>query len=286
MKLQLLFPGDDGVLLYPPHPTPAPYHGQGLTRLFNYTYTAIFNATSNPVTQVRLIFTVPRTLINFLIVSGTPWSRPRRVQSLPRPPRKNHTWEADIVEGLPPVQGLNAYLSLLEPFSGFRLAFPCKKTVTAKKIVSIFETHIIQVFGVPELISTDGGPNLVRAQEFQKFLKLYNIEGRVSAPYSPKSHGRIEVSNKSISTLCKILSDQYSLPWVRVLNLTILALNNRPYAHLASLSPFEVMFGFQHGNLKERITFVETLMDVSDQKLLFSRLQEARKASLALVLQL
>ena len=46
--------GTDGVLLYPSHSTPAAYHGQPLTRPFNFAYTGIFNVTGFPVTQTPL----------------------------------------------------------------------------------------------------------------------------------------------------------------------------------------------------------------------------------------
>ena len=46
--------GDDGVLIYPSHSTPAPYHGQPIVKTFNFAYTAIFNILGNPVTQVPL----------------------------------------------------------------------------------------------------------------------------------------------------------------------------------------------------------------------------------------
>lgn len=45
---------DDGVLLYPSHPNPAPYHNHPILTPFNFTYTAIFNALALPVTQVPL----------------------------------------------------------------------------------------------------------------------------------------------------------------------------------------------------------------------------------------
>ena len=54
---QYLFKGDNGVLIYPSHPTPAPYHGLPLLRPFNAGYTAIFNVLGNPVTQVNIINT-------------------------------------------------------------------------------------------------------------------------------------------------------------------------------------------------------------------------------------
>ena len=46
--------GDNGVLIYPSHSTPAPYHGQPIVKTFNFAYTAIFNILGNPVTQVPL----------------------------------------------------------------------------------------------------------------------------------------------------------------------------------------------------------------------------------------
>lgn len=46
--------GDDGVLFVPPHPTPALYHNQPLTKPLNAAYTAIFNVLGLPVTQVPL----------------------------------------------------------------------------------------------------------------------------------------------------------------------------------------------------------------------------------------
>lgn len=46
--------GNDGILLYPSHSTPAPYHGQPIIKTFNFSYTGIFNVLGNPVTQVPL----------------------------------------------------------------------------------------------------------------------------------------------------------------------------------------------------------------------------------------
>uniref|UniRef100_A0A0P4W2Q6 Amidase domain-containing protein n=2 Tax=Scylla olivacea TaxID=85551 RepID=A0A0P4W2Q6_SCYOL len=46
--------GDDGVLLFPSHPTVAPYHGQPLFRPFNFAYTAIINVMLLPSTQCPL----------------------------------------------------------------------------------------------------------------------------------------------------------------------------------------------------------------------------------------
>ena len=46
--------GDDGVLLFPSHPTTAPYHSQALFRSMNFVYTGIFNILGFPSTQCPL----------------------------------------------------------------------------------------------------------------------------------------------------------------------------------------------------------------------------------------
>ena len=45
---------DDAVLLYPSHPTVAPYHNRPISTPFNFSYTGLFNALGFPVTQVPL----------------------------------------------------------------------------------------------------------------------------------------------------------------------------------------------------------------------------------------
>lgn len=46
--------GEDGVLIFPSHPEPAPYHNQPIFKPLNFAYTAIFNVLGLPVTQCPL----------------------------------------------------------------------------------------------------------------------------------------------------------------------------------------------------------------------------------------
>lgn len=43
--------GQNGVLLYPTHPTPAPYHNEPLLKPFNFAYTGIVNVMGLPATH-------------------------------------------------------------------------------------------------------------------------------------------------------------------------------------------------------------------------------------------
>lgn len=46
--------GDDGVFLYPTHPTPAPYHNEPVLKPLNFSYTAIVNCLGFPATNIPL----------------------------------------------------------------------------------------------------------------------------------------------------------------------------------------------------------------------------------------
>ncbi|XP_050299123.1 fatty-acid amide hydrolase 2 [Anthonomus grandis grandis] len=46
--------GDDGVLLYPTHPTSAPYHHEPLVKPFNFAYTGVINVLKLPATHIPM----------------------------------------------------------------------------------------------------------------------------------------------------------------------------------------------------------------------------------------
>ncbi|XP_004598337.2 fatty-acid amide hydrolase 2 [Ochotona princeps] len=62
--------GDDGVFLYPSHPTVAPKHHVPLTRPFNFAYTGVFNALGLPVTQCPLGLNAKGLPLGIQIVAG------------------------------------------------------------------------------------------------------------------------------------------------------------------------------------------------------------------------
>ncbi|CAH4030027.1 unnamed protein product [Pieris brassicae] len=56
-RLESLFKnllGDDGIFLFPTHPTAALYHNESLPRAFNFTYTSVINSLGFPSTTVPL----------------------------------------------------------------------------------------------------------------------------------------------------------------------------------------------------------------------------------------
>ncbi|EPQ19475.1 Fatty-acid amide hydrolase 2 [Myotis brandtii] len=62
--------GDDGIFLYPSHPTVAPKHHVPLTRPFNFAYTGIFSALGLPVTQCPLGLNAKGLPLGIQVVAG------------------------------------------------------------------------------------------------------------------------------------------------------------------------------------------------------------------------
>ena len=158
------------------------------------------------------------------------------------PAPKNSIYSLDIVEGLPSFKNSGSYLSIVEYYSGYRIIVPLKYS-TSKEIAGIIEKDIICTFGPPLLIISDNGTNLLKSKNVKKLCNFYGIQTHLTSPYHASSHGRIEVSHQSITTLLKICSENLSKPWYELCSFVQLALNSRPSTTLGGLTPMYVMFG-------------------------------------------
>jgi fatty acid amide hydrolase 2 len=68
-ELQALL-NEDGIFLYPTHPTPAPYHNEPVLRPFNFAYTAIINVLGFPATAIPLGLSTSGLPIGIQVVGG------------------------------------------------------------------------------------------------------------------------------------------------------------------------------------------------------------------------
>ena len=109
-------------------------------------------------------------------------------------------------------------------------------------------------FGVPEEISSDGGPEFT-ASETKKFLATWGVRQRISSAYHPQSNGRAEVAVKSVKRLLRAnTTASGSLDTDQVL-LGLLQLRNTPDPD-CHVSPSEIVFGRP---LKDSMGFISKL---------------------------
>jgi transposase InsO family protein len=120
-------------------------------------------------------------------------------------------WQIDVCSGLVGVKGSKSFLNIIDMYSGFALPVALKSE-TSEEIAKILENHLIKSFGPPKEISSDNAANL-QGPEIKKFCKFYNISYRTTVPYSPTSHALVEISNRYITQLLRIFSDQFQANW-------------------------------------------------------------------------
>ena len=192
------------------------------------------------------------------------------------PMPKNSVWSLDVVEGFPSYKNTGSYLSIVEYYSGYRIIVPLKNS-TSKEIAKIIEKDIISTFGPPMLMISDNGTNLLKSKNVKKLCNFYGIQTHLTSPYHPSSHGRIEVSHQSITTLLKISSDTLGKPWFELCPFVQIALNSRPSTTLGGLTPMYFMFGTNLDYRRKKNIKLSDIPDIKEQKLIWDLHDKACK---------
>ncbi|XP_022784754.1 uncharacterized protein LOC111325247 [Stylophora pistillata] len=162
---------------------------------------------------------------------------------------------------------LSGWVEVLSSTAGTTLA---GSAGVVRHLRSFFAT-----FGVPEEISSDGGPEFT-AKNTQDFLRLWRVRHRVSSASFPQSNGRAEVAVKTAKRLLMSNTGPTgSLDHDRFLR-AILHLRNTPDCNL---SPAQIIFGRP---LRDSLSFVNRLEKFSNPHIrpLWRQAWEAKEETL------
>lgn len=124
------------------------------------------------------------------------------------------------------------YLIITDYYSKFPFIEELGNDSTSKKIAEL-TSKIFSIFGVPNTVITDNGPQFQGAA-YQKMLQGYGVCHITSSPHHPQSHGFIERSIRTIKSLLKKSGEDSNKA---LLNFR----TTPPGPH--NLSPAELMFG-------------------------------------------
>ena len=192
------------------------------------------------------------------------------------PETKAKYWHLDLVSGLPPTNGFNAYLSIVDPFSNFCMAVPCTNELTGKKTAKIIAERIISVFGTPKQLISDAGRNILANQFVGKMARFYGIEIKILTVNSPRTHGIVEAQNKKTSSLLKILTEQYEVGWPDIIDFVVCNLNSTPRPH-TKMSPAYMMFGQENYDASLFNPAENNFMSIAEFQQFFTELNQKCK---------
>ena len=119
---------------------------------------------------------------------------------------------SDIFGPLPTTRRGSRYvLVFIDHFTKWPVLVPAAQ-VTAEHFVKYFHDYWITMFGCPNRLLTDGGPQFV-ADISRIFCEKYNINKTVSTAYHPQSNGIVEAFMKIIGHSLSILTKYRATEW-------------------------------------------------------------------------
>jgi len=137
------------------------------------------------------------------------------------------------------------YLVLGDRLSGWTSVHrtPTGTAISGAKGLETCLRHLFITFGVPEELSSDGGPEFT-AGITQDFLERWGIRHRISSAYHAQSNGRAELAVKATKRLLEENTGQNGALDTDAFAMAMLALRNTPDPD-CKLSPAQILFGRQ-----------------------------------------
>ena len=150
----------------------------------------------------------------------------------------------DLITGLPPSDGFNAILVMVDHglMKGVILS-PTTDSADSEAIAVLLHTHLFKRFGLPDKIISDRNPRFA-SKAFQELLKLLGIQSAMSTAYHPQTDEATERVNQEVEAYLAIYCAQFPEDWPLALPTLEFVHNSRRHADNKK-SPFELIMGLQ-----------------------------------------
>ena len=154
------------------------------------------------------------------------------------PPDPEYPWQQTVMDYFD-LTGVN-YLVIADRFTGWPEIF--RQNGKAMTLVRTCRNLFAQ-FGVPEEVSTDGGPPF-DSHEWKRFLLQWDVKIRKSSANYPQSNGRAELAVKSCKRMLRSNTDSNGNLDTAKVTKALLQYRNTPITGLG-MSPAYMLFGRQ-----------------------------------------
>jgi hypothetical protein len=151
-------------------------------------------------------------------------------------------WSMDMIGKInPPSSKGDQYILVITDYFTKWVEVILMKSVTLKDVINFVKEHVIHRFGIPQIITTDGGSVFI-SEEFRKFDADMGIKLIRSSPYYAQANGQAEASNQSLVKLIKRKIDEHPRRWHEVLSEALWA-HRISYHGATKTSPYHLVYG-------------------------------------------
>ena len=135
----------------------------------------------------------------------TPRQRPfGLLQPLEAPYAPWSSISMDFIVKLPPSQGNDSVLVVVDRYTKLAHFIPCLETTTAPQFAEIFIRHIVKHHGLPRDIISDRG-SIFMSSFWSTMCSKLGIVGNHSTSYHPQTDGQTERVNKPLSNISVVI---------------------------------------------------------------------------------
>jgi len=158
----------------------------------------------------------------------------------------SYPWEIiswDLIGPLPPSNGFNAILVIVDRFTKLTHVIPTHTNLTAEGSARLLRDHVFHLHGLPKKIISDRGPQFV-SRFMKEFYRLVRIEGAPSTAFHPQTNGQTERVNQEIEQYLHLFINYHQSDWAEWLSITEFSLNDK-VSSSTGYTPFFLNYG-QH----------------------------------------
>lgn len=198
----------------------------------------------------------PHGLLQPLEVADVPWS----------------SVSMDFIEPLPPSNGFDSILVIVDRLTKFAIFIPTHTTLTAAGLADLIFDRLICEHGYPRSIVSDRGSKFT-SDLWRGVTAVLDISLRLSTSFHPQTDGQTERVNQVLEQYLRVFCTYKQDNWSTLLQRAAFSYNNAPHA-TTLVSPFFANYGFAPRFLPDSFDFgdssdhvvekVSALADVHD----------------------
>lgn len=167
---------------------------------------------------------------------------PGLLQPLPIPQRPWRHLVMDFKQMPKDKQGYDNVLIVVDRLSKFVQTLPCHTTVTARDAACLYYTRIFGIFGCPESVVSDRGPQFV-ADFTNELSKLMGTKWKLSAPGHSQTAGQAEIMIQYFEQRLRPFVNHYQDNWAAAVPAMDYVHNGTPHESIG-MEPHEALMGY------------------------------------------